>query len=354
VHHPQTLCKCYLLTLPNLLVPGTQATSLRTAAGKRVYNAVRVNMGLTKTDLGKDPAQWVPLLSLEHTPGQLAPAKTTLQAGIVVEAGKVLRTPYESFSSGYEMYPYDWRCDIRHNAQELLDHLAEEKPSSGRWNVVGHSQGALVIVIASKMLDDPDRFDELVNKVVLLGSPLAGTMRAADALTVGSDDLGKNERVFSRQLARTWPSLYQMLPSWAAVVDAARNPLPPAQQLLQLGGYPDATGVTADILQRARDAHDLLREPLARMGGARVRTVLTSNKATEAQVVRKVVDGKDDFTGEIFEDGDSLVPYQRTLDWGDAAFTDSVVLVSGSVRAHAFLGIDEEVAAFIDTFIQSP
>lgn len=338
----------------NLLVPGTQATNLITATRKRVYNAVRVNMGLTKTDLGKDPAKWVPLLSLEHTPGQLAPTKTTLQPGTMVKAGNVLLTPYESFSSGYEMYPYDWRCDIRHNAQELLDHLADEKPAGGRWNLVGHSQGALVIVIASKMLDDPDRFDELVDKVVLLGSPLAGTMRAADAITIGSDDLGKNERVFSLQLARTWPALFQMLPSWAAVLDAARNPLPPAQQLLQRGGYPDATGVTADILQRARDAHALLREPLAAMGGAQVVTVLTSNKPTKTEVVRKVVSGKDGFADETSEDGDSLVPFQRTLDWGDAAFTDSVAHVTGSVRAHAFLGIDEEVAALIDNFIQSP
>lgn len=336
----------------NLLVPGTQATNLVTATRKRVYNAVRVNMGLGKTDLGKDPAAWVPLLSLEHTPGQLAPTKTTLQPGTVVKAGKVLMTPYESFSSGYEMYPYDWRCDIRFNAQQFLDHLDDELPSSGRWNLMGHSQGALVIVIASKMLGDPDRFDELVSKVVLLGSPLAGTMRAGDALTVGSDDLGKNERPFSLQIARTWPSLFQMLPSWPAVLDAAKNQLPAAQQLLQPGGYPDPSGITADILKRGRDVQAMLVDPLAEMGHAQVMTVLTSNKATKSQVVRKVVNGKDDFTDEMFQSGDSLVPYQRTLDWGDAAFQNSVVQVTGSVRAHAFLGIDEEVAAVIDNFIQ--
>ena len=338
----------------NLLVPGTQATNLVTATRKRVYNAVRVNIGLTKTDLGNDPAAWVPLLSLAHTPGQLAPTRTTLQPGTEIKAGNVLLTPYESFSSAYEMYPYDWRCDIRHNAQELLDHLDAEQPAGGRWNLMGHSQGALVIVAASKLLDDPDRFDELVNKVVLLGSPLAGTMRAADALTVGSEDLGKNERTFALQAARTWPSLFQMLPSWPAVLDPARNPRPPAQQLLQLGGYPDPGGITDDILLRARETQDLLREPVAKMGGAKVMTVLTSNKATKAQVVRRVLNGVDGFSDEIFQTGDSLVPYQRTLDWGDDPFRNTVVQVTGSVRAHAFLGIDEEIAALIDNFVGSP
>lgn len=337
----------------NLLVPGTQATNLVTATRKRVYNAVRVNMGLTKTDLGPDPTTWVPLLSLAHTPGQLEPAKTTLQPGTAVKAGEVLLTPYESFSSGYEMYPYDWRCDIRHNAQQLLDHLDAEHPANGRWNLMGHSQGALVIVIASKMLDDPDRFDELVSKVVLLGAPLAGTMRAGDALTLGSEDLGKAERGFALQAARTWPALFQMLPSWAAVIDSASAPLPDARQLLELGGYPDPAGITADILSRARAAHELLVEPLAAMGSAQVMTVLTSNKATKTRVMREVIGGRDGFTEDFFETGDSLVPYQRTLDWGDAPFRNSVVEVTGSVRAHAFLGIDEEIAALIDGFMDS-
>jgi hypothetical protein len=42
-----------------LLIPGTQATNLLDQDGDRVYNAVRVNLGLTKKDLGKDPSAWV-------------------------------------------------------------------------------------------------------------------------------------------------------------------------------------------------------------------------------------------------------------------------------------------------------
>ena len=64
-----------------LLIPGTQATNLLNQDGGRVYNVVRVNLGLVKKDLGKDPAVWVKILSMEHAPGQLAPVRTSLQPG---------------------------------------------------------------------------------------------------------------------------------------------------------------------------------------------------------------------------------------------------------------------------------
>jgi len=41
-------------------------------------------------------------------------------------------------------------------------------------------------------------------------------MRAADALCFGSEDLGKDEQACARALARSWPALCQMLPSWDA------------------------------------------------------------------------------------------------------------------------------------------
>ena len=80
-----------------LLVPGTQATNLLDQDGDRVYNVVRVNIGLTKKDLGKDPTAWVKLLSMEHAPGQLAPVRTSLRPRTQVRTGSVLRTPYEAF-----------------------------------------------------------------------------------------------------------------------------------------------------------------------------------------------------------------------------------------------------------------
>ena len=334
-----------------LLIPGTQATNLLDQDGDRVYNAVRVNVGLTKKDLGKDPSAWVRLLSMEHVPGQLSPARTSLRAGTEVHAGSVLQTPYEAFPRSYKPWPYDWRCDLRHNAERLLDRLERDRPSNGRFNLVGHSQGGLLIVVASKMLDDPARFESLVGRVALLGAPLAGTMRAADALCFGSDELGKNERAFARVLARTWPALYQMLPSWDAILDPSDHPLPASEQLLELGGWPEPEGVTADPLQRAREIQAMLRDPFARFGGTRAVAIMTSNKPTKVTMVRLVTAGGEIFAADAHQGGDSLVPFEQTRSWGGAAFDPFVVHVPGNVRAHAFLGIDEEIAAFIDRFL---
>jgi pimeloyl-ACP methyl ester carboxylesterase len=266
----------------------------------------------------------------------------------------VLRTPYEAFPRSYKPWPYDWRCDLRHNAALLLELLERDKPGDGRWNLVGHSQGGLIIVVASKLLDDPARFESLVARVALLGAPLAGTMRAADALCFGSEELGKNEQAFARALARSWPALYQMLPSWDAILDPADRPLPAAEQLLAPGGWPEPEGVTLDLLQRGTELQAMLRDPFARFGGTRAVAIMTSNKPTKIAMVRLTTAGGDVFEGESHQGGDSLVPFERTRSWGGATLDPFVVHVPGNVRAHAFLGIDEEIADFIERFLGRP
>jgi pimeloyl-ACP methyl ester carboxylesterase len=337
-----------------LLIPGTQATNLLDQDGGRVYNAVRVNIGLTRKDLGKDPTAWVKLLSMEHAPGRLSPVRTSLRSRTRIRTGSVLRTPYEAFPRSYKPWPYDWRCDLRHNAALLLELLERDKPGDGRWNLVGHSQGGLIIVVASKLLDDPARFESLVARVALLGAPLAGTMRAADALCFGSEELGKNEQAFARALARSWPALYQMLPSWDAILDPADRPLPAAEQLLAPGGWPEPEGVTLDLLQRGTELQAMLRDPFARFGGTRAVAIMTSNKPTKIAMVRLTTASGDVFEGESHQGGDSLVPFERTRSWGGATLDPFVVHVPGNVRAHAFLGIDEEIADFIERFLGRP
>ena len=215
----------------------------------------------------------------------------------------------------------------------------------------GPLQGGLLIVVASKMLGDPARFEALVARTVLLGAPLAGTMRASDALVFGSDELGRDERAFASAMSRTWPSLYQMLPSWPAVLDQQGEPLPATSQLLELGGWPRPDGVTADLLQRAKDVHGMLRDPTAAIGGTPMATVLTSNKPTKVSMVRTVDAGVDGFEKDRYDGGDSLVPFKLTRAWGGPQLDQIIVHLTGNVRAHAFLGVDEEIVAFVERFI---
>jgi len=104
---------------PTLLVPGTQATALRDQEGRRVYNAVRVQLVMGREDLGeRDPDQVGKLLSMEHVPGQLKPARTSLENGTHVVRGDVLRTPYDGLPVT-DWFRYDWRADLRFNAYKL-------------------------------------------------------------------------------------------------------------------------------------------------------------------------------------------------------------------------------------------
>ena len=71
----------------SLLVPGTQATTLRDQNGT-VYNAVRVSLGLQKDNLGgRPPEQWQDLLSVKYEPGKLEPTRTSLLPDTDITAG---------------------------------------------------------------------------------------------------------------------------------------------------------------------------------------------------------------------------------------------------------------------------
>ena len=98
----------------------------------------------------------------------------------------------------------------------------------------------------------------------------------------------------------------------------------------------------------------MLRDPFSRFGGTRAVAIMTSNKPTKLTMARLTTAAGDVFEGESSEGGDSLVPFQQTRSWGGPAFEPFVVHVPGNVRAHAFLGIDEEISAFIDRFFGQP
>lgn len=340
-----------------LLVPGTQATSLADQNGTIVYNAVRVSLGLQQDEMGgRRPGEWQRLLSLRHRPGGWKPTRTSLEPGTEVTPHSVVGTPYDRMLSFAEPWPYDWRMDIRYNAQLLLEHLRAHKPAGGRFNLIGHSQGGLVIVMASKLTFDIHEFSRLVARVVLVGSPLAGTMRAAEALLWGSEGLGAEHVVAARRMALTWPALFQMLPAWKAVTRPDGDPAPDAHQLLESGGWPGAfgEGIRSELLRRARASTALLSGPFARLGpGAMAMALLGKRQLTPVEVTR---DGDELPEGRVYarrEQGDDLVPYRSTLAWGGSAYAARVVALTGAPEPHAALCNDPEVLDLTRRFLDA-
>lgn len=338
-----------------LLIPGTQATCLEDAGGTVVYNAVRVSLGLDRDSLGgRPPEQWIRLLSMRHDPGRLDPVATSLEPGTRLSTGKVVHTPYNRLETFVHDFPYDWRGDLRFSAARLLQYLSDHRPANGgRWNLIGHSQGGLLIVLASKLTASPEDFSRLVARIVLVGAPLAGTMQATRALLTGRDDLGPGMQQAARDIGRTWPSLYQMLPSWSAVLDENGHAVPGEQQLTQPGGWPNQVGIQEDLLLRARQTQALLTGPFAHVGpGTATLAIFGEKQDTPVTIVRDA-GGLQPATMRN-EAGDSLVPCERTLQWGGSPFANHSVVFDGNVNPHAMLCEDEDVVSEIQRFLAAP
>jgi pimeloyl-ACP methyl ester carboxylesterase len=340
-----------------LLVPGTQATTLRDGDGNLVYNAVRVQLIIGRDDLGdRTGDQVAQLLGMEHDPGQLAPKRTSLEDGTEVRTGAVLRTPYDGLPVT-DWFRYDWRSDLRYNAKKLLRFLQDSSPEGGRWNLIGHSQGGLLIVLASKLAGEPREFAKLVGRVVLVGTPLAGTMRATEAILFGRDDLGADLKPAILAAARTWPALYQMLPAWPAVRGKDnRSPLPEDAQFTQPGGWPGLldveNGIQSHLLQRARETQALLTGPFSHLApGVDTLVIFGKHQKTPISVPRSGQTIKNEYRNQ---QGDSLVPEKLSQSFLGSPVHDRRIIYTGRVRAHAFLCIDEDVQRDIKTFFRQP
>ncbi len=339
-----------------LLVPGTQATSLRDHEGNVVYNAVRVQLVIGRGDLGdRDPEGVGMLLGMKHTPGKLKPELTSLEDGVHVVKGDVLRTPYDGLPVT-DWWRYDWRADLRYNAYKLLQYLEAERADDTRFNLIGHSQGALIIVLASKLAVSPRWFAERVGRVVLVGGPIAGTVRALEAILFGREDLGEKNLPGILAAARTWPALYQMLPAWASAVDEDGQPLDNEEQFNMPGGWPDLLdvpgGISSDLLQRARETQALLTGPFSHMvPGVDTLVVMGKRQMTPISVPRRAGLFVPEYRNQK---GDSLVPEKITQGMIGPPVHDRRRIFEGNVQPHAMLCVDPQVQKLIGTFFKQP
>lgn len=112
-------------------------------------------------------------------------------------------------------FAYDWRQDVRLCAQKLAQAIAAwevKEPVA----IIGHSLGTLVSRYYVECLGGKDR----VGHLLLLGGPHKGIPRAATSLMLEPDLLPyglMGERL--RRLLATFPSRYQVLPTYACALD---------------------------------------------------------------------------------------------------------------------------------------
>lgn len=334
--------------MPNsaLLVPGTGGVTLLDNSGNDVGWPVLMRLrNVIRGVWGKTDEELIELLGMEHRPDQLAPAKSSLRAGVSLLPGHILSVAYNQFGSGVNQFRYDWRADMRHSAGQLLDFIRDRQPSNGRWNLVGHSQGALLIVLVSKLLDAEDDFSQHVATVTLVGAPLAGTLDAAYGMLVG-DNAGVRLAPVIRATTRMWPAIYQMLPAWKSVLGDDDTPVEDSRQLTQIGGWPQVDGIQDDLLQRVRETQPLLRDPFAHMEGVDARIYMADNRKTTSEI-RAPASGPLTWSGVEPITGDTLVPYATTMrELGSSVWPRVTRFGTGS-EPHAYLFNDPSVASHI-------
>lgn len=225
-----------------------------------------------------------------------------------------MQLAYNQFQD-YQEFCYDGRSDIRDSGARLLQHLKDNKPVGGRWRLVGHSQGGLLMVVASKLYSEESggsdtAFSDLVAGAVLLASPLSGTLKSVDAL-VNAENLGGGFKERFRKIAGTWPALFQMLPTWRGCVRRPGLPgVAPVDYNLMDPRAWEGHDVDEGMLKRARHTRQrFLRNPISRMKNVDIRIVMSLACNTWNHVTQE--DGRLVFNAE-YEEGDTLVPYHTT------------------------------------------
>ena len=124
--------------------------------------------------------------------------------------------PFEEvgFQKGltYFEYPYDWRQSNFTTASDMAVWIAAHPIlSRTEFDLVGHSMGGLIAEIYVRR-HDPER---RVRRLVTMGTPLAGAVRAAGVLDDGWGDLanwfaGGLPRI--KSVVLSFPSVYELLP----------------------------------------------------------------------------------------------------------------------------------------------
>jgi pSer/pThr/pTyr-binding forkhead associated (FHA) protein len=119
-------------------------------------------------------------------------------------------------------FAYDWRQDNRASARSLsatIDAWQNRSRDAARpITIIAHSMGSLVTRFYLEQLGGKDK----VERVIFLGGPHHGVPKAISALYFGPDILPfgvMGERL--RQTVSTFPSMYQLLPTYSCAIDQA-------------------------------------------------------------------------------------------------------------------------------------
>jgi pimeloyl-ACP methyl ester carboxylesterase len=307
---------------------------------------------------------------------------------VVTRPSQALRVVYESLVSGLRgrlgapvyLFPYDWRLSIERTAASLVDFV---KRISGRpmktvtgwdkkFDVVCHSLGGLVLrqFVAEWPRQNPG-VPLPIGSVVFIATPQSGSLLSVQEMTMGQSSLLGDSKA-SRKLARTFPSVYELLPTFpdavtrnGAALDIFKEGNWQANITSLPGNDPNGYAVEQHHLDDARALLDALPDPSSpTFGIARddMLVVYGSKPASTMQTV-PVGPGTDrwySFDQATLADGDgsvtvdSALPPNFNLDSVMIRFADLSWLDQARARVafHALLPTLDEVQTVVGKFLQ--
>ena len=233
-------------------------------------------------------------------------------------------------------FPYDWRASMSESSQELKyfierisRKLNDSLPSwSGKYNFVCHSFGGLVF---RSMLGKihTSNVKDLVNKVVFIGVPHRGSLDAVDALVRGhSPAFGGRKEM--RKLARTFPSVYELLPTYKGALKSKNDE---DLDIFSVDSWQSNTthtnkrySIEQFYLDNAKNALDNAPIPLGDdyLSPSQCLSIVGTEKNSTFHTIR--------YMEEPFIDGDVSIDGHGWLDFNNAerGIGDDVVLLSSA------------------------
>jgi hypothetical protein len=122
-------------------------------------------------------------------------------------------------------FGYDWRKPLEHAARKLVctcEEVLAREQAAGRQaelKFVTHSMGGLLLPSALGLRNRRESFTD-VARIVFIAPPFRGSLGAPFALVAGETDTWFGTGPDYRKVARGFPSVYQITPSWpGAAVD---------------------------------------------------------------------------------------------------------------------------------------
>ena len=318
-------------------------------------------------------------------------AKSDRNATVVSRPSQLIDIAYATLANGLQgrnkvpayLFAYDWRYSIVHSAVALvrfieqlqLKRMADIVPAwNGHFDFACHSMGGLVF---RQFLDEWARLKPgvplPVGRVAFIATPHKGSLGAAEALISGESPVFGGQKEM-RKLARTFPSVYELLPLYRnGVMRAEKNGVEldlfqeKNWQVNTTSAVPDANNNGFDVQQlHLTEAERVLRAlPMPIDHGIAPSDLLVvygSKPNSTLQVVQVQNDANQwyDFDNAVKSDGDDVVLMGSAKLPGVTAVEirqDDVSYLShpilrGLVNSdlHAFLPALDEVQTIVASF----